>query len=114
MESGGGALTAVGRAGSAADHHTMYPLLSSCVSESTDNDNLVTVCWLVRSDCVSLNFKKLLLLEIPFGANGFVPIKRHPDFRACLFVISLYCVLPVRSCGCYNFYVLKAVVTRFI
>ena len=56
MESGGGALTAVGRAGSAADHHTVYPLLSSCVSESSDNDNLVTVCWLVSSNCVLLNF----------------------------------------------------------
>ena len=50
VESGGGALTAVGRAGPAADHHTVYPLLSSCVSESIDNNNLVTVCWLVSSD----------------------------------------------------------------
>ena len=47
VESGGGALTAVGGAGSAGDYYMIYPLLSSCVSESTDTDNLVTVCWLV-------------------------------------------------------------------
>ena len=50
VESGGGALTAVGRTGSVADHYTVYSLLSSCVNESTDNDNLVTVCWLVSSN----------------------------------------------------------------
>ena len=47
VESGGGTLTAVGGAGSAYDSHIVCPLLSSCISESTDNDNLITVCWLV-------------------------------------------------------------------
>ena len=44
VESGGGNLAAVGGAGSAGDSHIVCPLLSS---ESTDDDNLITVCWLV-------------------------------------------------------------------
>ena len=47
VESEGGTLTAVDGAGSAGDSHMVCSLLSSCVSESTDNDNLITVCWLV-------------------------------------------------------------------
>ena len=47
VECGGGTLTAVGGAGSAGDSHMVCPLLSSCVNESTDNNNLITVCWLV-------------------------------------------------------------------
>ena len=47
VESGGGALTAVGIApSSAAIDHTIYPLLSK---QSVDNDAIVTVCWLVRT-----------------------------------------------------------------
>ena len=47
VESGGDTLTAVGGAGSACDSYIICSLLSSCISESTDNDNLITVCWLV-------------------------------------------------------------------
>ena len=45
VESGGGALTAVGMAPrSATIVHTIYPLLSK---EPVDGDTIVTVCWLV-------------------------------------------------------------------
>ena len=45
VESGGGALTAVGMASTSASiGHTIYPLLSK---EPVDNDTIVTVCWLV-------------------------------------------------------------------
>ena len=47
VESGGGTLTTVGGAGSAVDSYMVCPLLSNCISESTNNDNLITVCWLV-------------------------------------------------------------------
>lgn len=50
VESGGGTLTAVGGASSAVGAHMVYPLLSNHISESTDNDNWITVCWLVSTN----------------------------------------------------------------
>ena len=59
--------------------------------------------------CVLLNF--IITGKYHLELMHLSLLERCPDFRACLFIISLYHILPVKYHDCYNFHVIKVVVT---